>query len=79
MAITKTVTIKSINYVPLMVAPRDPVDEPATLWVHKEIVIDDVEDDQLPITKNDIVKYKQGDDVSGEEQIVQNVFNAVFN
>ncbi len=79
MAILKTVTIKNITYVPAMTAPKDPVTEPPTLWINKEISVDDPDDDQLPITKSEVVKYIQGDDVSGEEPLVQNIFNAIFN
>lgn len=78
MAITKTVTIKSINHTTLKTTPQDPIDEPEMVWVEREIVIDDPDDDQLPIRKTEVVRYMKGDDISHEDPKVQAVFNAVF-
>ena len=79
MAITKTVTIKSINHYAQKVRPKDPVDEPEMIVVEREIIVDDPDDDQLPIRKMDIARYKKGDDVSNEDPKVQAIFNIVFN
>lgn len=78
MAITKTVNIKLIQHTAPMVSPHDPVDEPELLWVHREIILDDPDDDQLPIRKTEVVRYKAGDDVSQEDPKVQAIFNAIF-
>lgn len=78
MAITKTVTIKSIQHTAATQAPFDPLTEPEMIWVHREIMIDDPDDDQLPIKKLEVIRYKQGDDVSQEDPKVQAIFNAVF-
>jgi hypothetical protein len=79
MAMTKTVTLRDIIYTPARFTPKDPLTEPAFVWAHYEINIDDPDDDQLPIVKNETRRFKVGDDVSNEDILVQNVFNAVFN
>jgi hypothetical protein len=78
MAITKTINIKLIQHTAATFTPHDPLDEPEMIWVHKEIIIDDPDDDQLPIRKTEVVRYKAGDDVSQEDSKVQAIFNAVF-
>ena len=78
MAITKTVVVRDITYTPAKTAPYDPITEPPMVWAHYDITIDDPDDDQLPVVKKEIRKFKAGDDVSNEATIVQNIFNAVF-
>ena len=79
MAITKTVTIKSINHTTEKKTPMDPLDEPEMIWVAKEILLEDPEDEHLPIKKTQVIRYKKGDDVSKEDPKVQAMFNIVFN
>lgn len=78
MAITKTVNILNITHTTAKTSPKDPVTEPEMVWVEREIIIDDPDDDQLPIRKVEMLRYKAGDDVSHEDPKVQAIFNAVF-
>lgn len=78
MAIIKTINIKSINYVNEKKIPIDPLNEPEMIWVEKEILIDDPDDDDLPMRKVEVTRYKKGDDVSEEDPKVKAVFSAIF-
>jgi hypothetical protein len=78
MAITKTVEIISIRY---QKATQVPVVEDDLIWVDKKITLDDPEnsdDPHFPIIKHDAYKLYADSDISGEEQIVKDIFAAVF-
>ena len=48
------------------------------IWVEREIIVDDPDDDQLPLRKSELIRFKEGDDVSMEDPKIQAIFNAVF-
>lgn len=75
MAITKTVTITALRY---HEATTVPVEEPATLWVDYKIVIDDPNDNDLPITTIKSERLYANSDFSNEESIIRNLANVVF-
>ena len=55
------------------------IKEPATLWVDYEIMVDDPDDDDLPLRTHKSDRLFSNSDISGQEQIVQDIFNIVFN
>ena len=75
MAITKTVTLKAMRFHEATVLP---IDEPATLWVDYEIMVDDPDDDDLPVRTHKSDKFFADSDVNGQEQIIQDIFKIVF-
>jgi hypothetical protein len=73
MAITKTQKLTSITY------REDMMTIPKQLYVEYLITLDDPEDSSLPIYTNKGYSLVADSDISNEEEIVQNMFNAVFN
>ena len=76
MAITKTVTL-----VECLVRINDSViPEGEGPWISAKYwdVLDDPEDNQLPITRERTTTFTRGDDVSGEEQILQDIAAAIW-
>jgi hypothetical protein len=73
MAITKTLKLKSIRY---NVYP-DPM--PAQLFVEYDVIVDDPTDDMLPVCTQHSYGLTQDSDTTNEEELVQKMFNLVFN
>ena len=73
MAITKTQKLISITY------RDDMVTIPKSLYVEYQIILDDPDDSSLPVYTNKGYSLVEDSDISNEEELVQNMFNAVFN
>jgi hypothetical protein len=73
MAITKTQKLTSITY------RKDTVAIPRQLYVEYQIILDDPDDSSLPVYTNKGYTLVEDSDVSNEEELVQNMFNLVFN
>ena len=73
MAITKTQKLNSIIYRP------DMREMPRQLYVEYQIILDDPEDSSLPVYTNKGYALVADSDISNEEELVQNMFNLVFN
>ena len=74
MAITKTQKLNSIIYRPDMEG-----EIPQQLYVGYGITLDDPDDSWLPLYTNKGYTLVEDSDISNEEELVQNIFNAVFN
>lgn len=75
MAITKTVILKSLRYTePTLV----PLEEPATLWLDYNIVVDDPDDADLPVVTHKTDRFYANSDVSLEEQWIQDIHTLLF-
>jgi hypothetical protein len=72
MAITKTQKLISITY------REDMVTIPKQLYVDYQITLDDPDDSSLPVYTNKGYTLVEDSDISNEEEIVQNMFNVVF-
>jgi hypothetical protein len=75
MAITKTVNLKALRY---SEATTLPVEEPATLYIDYEVIVDDPDDNDLPIRTHKTDKLYADSDITNEDQIVKDIFNIVF-
>ena len=73
MAITKTQKLISITY------REDMVTIPKSLYVEYLITLDDPDDSSLPVYTNKGYSLVEDSDISNEEELVQNMFNLVFN
>ena len=73
MAITKTQKLMSITY------REDMVTIPKSLYVEYQIILDDPDDSSLPVYTNKGYTLVEDSDISNEEELVQNMFNVVFN
>lgn len=73
MAITKTQKLISITY------REDMVTIPKSLYVEYQIILDDPDDSSLPVYTNKGYTLVEDSDISNEEELVQNMFNLVFN
>ncbi len=88
MAMTKTVTLRYLEVHPKEIADAEATTNAGnpTLYVFYNVTVDDPSDDELPIrqSKNySIARYSDEEnqtatDVSGEDQLVQNVCAAVW-
>jgi hypothetical protein len=76
MAITKTMVLKGLRYTEATVVP---VVEPAILWIDYEIIVDDPDDDDLPVKTHKVEKLLVDSDITNQEQMVKDIFNIVFN
>ena len=78
MAITLTRTVQRIETYPA--APISEGDETTypTLMVVYNDVFDDPDDEQLPVTATKVVHFSHGDDVSGEDALVQTIASAIW-
>jgi hypothetical protein len=82
MALQKTIEVMGIRYT--AETKRDlghPMDEPHALWVDTMMIIDDPEDPNnphFPVKNTNMYRLYQDSDVSGEPQIVQDIWNVVF-
>lgn len=77
MAITLTRTVQRIETYPAVPAEEGETTYPTLMVVYND-VFDDPDDDQLPVTATKVVHLKEGDDVTGEDQLVQTVAEAVW-
>jgi hypothetical protein len=41
-------------------------------------LFDDADDEQLPVTATKVLHFSKGDDVSGEDQLVQTIATAIW-
>ena len=73
MAITKTQKLNNITY------REDMVTIPKSLYVEYQIILDDPDDSSLPVYTNKGYSLVEDSDISNEEELVQNMFNLVFN
>ncbi len=77
MAITLTRTVQRIETYPAAPAEEGETTYPTLMVVYND-VFDDPDDDQLPVTATKVVHLSQGDDVTGEDQLVQDIAGAVW-
>jgi len=77
MAITLTRTVQRIETYPAMEAPEGETTYPTLMVVYNDS-FDDPDDEQLPVTATKVLHFNQGDDVSGEDQLVQTIAGAIW-
>jgi hypothetical protein len=79
MTMTKTVELMEIVVRPnVSLSPADPSTVVTFVTVNDRVTVDDPDDDTLPITQTRSFNFKPGDDVSGQDQIVQDICAAVW-
>jgi hypothetical protein len=77
MAITLTRTVQRIETYPAMEAPEGEATYPTLMVVYNDL-FDDADDEQLPVTATKVLHFSKGDDVSGEDQLVQTIATAIW-
>jgi len=77
MAITLTRTVQRIETYPAMEAPEGEATYPTLMVVYNDS-FDDPDDEQLPVTATKVLHFNKGDDVSGEDQLVQTIATAIW-
>ena len=77
MAITLTRTVQRIETYPAMEAPEGETTYPTLMVVYNDS-FDDPDDEQLPVTATKVLHFNQGDDVSGEDELVQTIATAIW-
>lgn len=77
MAITLTRTVQRIETYPAMEAPEGETTYPTLMVVYNDL-FDDPSDDQLPVTATKVLHFSKGDDVSGEDDLVQTIATAIW-
>ena len=77
MAITLTRTVQRIETYPAMEALEGETTYPTLMVVYNDC-FDDPDDEQLPVTATKVLHFSQGDDVSGEDQLVQTIATAIW-
>ena len=77
MAITLTRTVQRIETYPAMEAPEGEATYPTLMVVYNDL-FDDANDEQLPVTATKVLHFNKGDDVSGEDQLVQTIATAIW-
>jgi hypothetical protein len=77
MAITLTRTVQRIETYPAMEAPEGEATYPTLMVVYNDL-FDDADDEQLPVTATKVLHFNKGDDVSGEDQLVQTIATAIW-
>ena len=78
MAITLTRTVQRIETYPEQPPAEEGETTYPTLMVVYNDVFDDPDDEQLPVTATKVMHFSQGDDVSGEDQLVQDIADAIW-
>lgn len=78
MAITLTRTVQRIETYPAQPAMEEGETTYPTLMVVYNDVFDDPNDDQLPVTATKVMHFSHGDDVSGEDELVQTIASAIW-
>jgi len=77
MAITLTRTVQRVETYPAQPAEESETTYPTLMVVYND-VFDDPDDEQLPVTATKVSHFSQGDDVSGEDQLVQDIASAIW-
>jgi hypothetical protein len=77
MAITLTRTVQRIETYPAMDAPEGETTYPTLMVVYNDS-FDDPDDEQLPVTATKVLHFSNGDDVSGEDDLVQTIATAIW-
>ena len=77
MAITLTRTVQRIETYPAMETPEGEATYPTLMVVYNDL-FDDADDEQLPVTATKVLHFNKGDDVSGEDQLVQTIATAIW-
>jgi hypothetical protein len=77
MAITLTRTVQRVETYPAAQAEEGETTYPTLMVVYND-VFDDPDDEQLPVTATKVMHFSQGDDVSGEDQLVQDIADALW-
>ena len=77
MAITLTRTVQRIETYPAVAAEEGETTYPTLMVVYND-VFDDPDDEQLPVTASKVMNFNQGDDVSGEDALVQTIATAIW-
>ena len=77
MAITLTRTVQRIETYPATPVEEGETTYPTLMVVYND-VFDDPKDDQLPVTATKVLHFSNGDDVSGEDQLVQDIASAIW-
>jgi len=77
MAITLTRTVQRIETYPAMEAPEGEATYPTLMVVYNDL-FDDADDEQLPVTATKVLHFNKGDDVSGEDELVQTIATAIW-
>ncbi len=78
MAITLTRTVQRIETYPAQPAMEEGETTYPTLMVVYNDVFDDPDDEQLPVTATKVLHFSHGDDVSGEDELVQTIASAIW-
>ena len=78
MAITLTRTVQRIETYPAQPPAEEGETTYPTLMVVYNDVFDDPDDEQLPVTATKVLHFSHGDDVSGEDQLVQDIASAIW-
>lgn len=78
MAITLTRTVQRIETYPAVPVAEEGVTTYPTLMVVYNDVFDDPDDEQLPVTASKVLHFNEGDDVSGEDALVQTIATAIW-
>jgi len=77
MAITLTRTVQRIETYPAMDATEGETTYPTLMVVYNDL-FDDADDEQLPVTATKVLHFSNGDDVSGEDELVQTIATAIW-
>jgi len=77
MAITLTRTVQRIETYPAMEASEGETTYPTLMVVYNDS-FDDPDDEQLPVTATKVLHFSKGDDVSGEDELVQTIATAIW-
>ena len=78
MAITLTRTVQRVETYPAVTSGEEGETTYPTLMVVYNDMFDDPNDDKLPVTANKVVHLSHGDDVSGEDALVQTIASAIW-
>ena len=78
MAITLTRTVQRVETYPAVTPAEEGEVTYPTLMVVYNDVFDDPDDEQLPVTANKVLHLKKDDDISGEDELVQTIANAIW-
>lgn len=78
MAITLTRTVQRIETYPAQPPMEEGEATYPTLMVVYNDVFDDPDDEQLPVTATKVLHFSHGDDVSGEDELVQTIASAIW-
>jgi len=77
MAITMTRTVQRIETYPAAPAEEGETTYPTLMVVYND-TFDDPDDEQLPVVATKVMNFSEGDDVSGEDDLVQTIAAAIW-